>query len=145
MKNAWPIGIALFLVVFAGGLVVFVMAALRKPEQLVRSDYYEHEIAYQQHIDRELGAADLQMADLVRLVPGTGMVVTLPAGSTQGVIHLYRPSDARLDREWTYAPGADGRHVIAATDLAPGTWRIRLTWLLAGRESYKETLLTLAP
>lgn len=144
-KHIWPIGIAAVFVLFAGGLAVFVAAAVRQPEHLVRPDYYAHEVAYQQHIDRELGAAQLKVTDLVRLVPGEGLVVTLPAGSTQGVINLYRPSDARQDLEFAYAPGADGRHVIAVAGLAPGTWRARLNWLLAGRACYKETLLTIAP
>lgn len=145
MKNAWPIGITLFFVVFAGGLAVFVRAALRQPEHLVRADYYEHEITYQQHINRELEAADIPVAQLARFEPGTGLLVTLPPDAAEGKINLYRPSDAALDRTIPYQPGPDGRHLVPAAEFQAGAWRARLDWKQAGRACYKELLFQAAP
>ena len=145
MKNIWPIGITAFLTLFAGGLVVFVMAALRKPDQLVRADYYDHEITYQQHINRELNAAEVKADDVARFVPGTGLVISLPAGASNGVFQLYRPSEAGLDRTEPYAPGADGHQVIPSASLRPGTWRVRLDWSQDGQPCYREVRFQVTP
>lgn len=144
-KNIWPIGIAAFLLVFACGLVFFVMAALRKPDHLVRADYYEHEITYQQHIERELRAAGVSTGEVARVVPGTGLVITLPPTASNGMVEIFRPSDASLDRREPYAPGPDGRHVVAVTNLLPGRWRVRLAWLQDGHACYRETLIQVTP
>ena len=145
MKNVWPLGITLFFVVFGAGLAVFIMAALRQPDQLVRPDYYEHEIQYQKQIDRELGSSGVAAADVAHFVPGQGLVIALPPGATHASLHLYRPSDASLDRSEPYAPGADGRQIIPAGSLRAGFWRVRLDWQAAGTDCFKEVSFQVSP
>lgn len=145
MKNPWPIGITLFFVVFAGGIAAFVVAALRKPDGLVRSDYYEHEIAYQQQIDKELRTAQAGAKSPAAFVPGTGLVVALPAGAAEGSVELYRPSDAAMDRTIPYAPGPDGRLVIPPAAIAPGVWRVRINWKQDGHACYAENRIQVTP
>lgn len=144
MKNPWPLGITLFFIVFAGGIAAFVVAALRKPDGLVRSDYYEHEIEYQQQIDKELRTAKAGVASPAAYVPGTGLVVALPTGAVDGVVELYRPSDAAMDKVIPYAPGPDGRQVIPPAGLAAGVWRVRLNWKQDGRPCYAESRIQVA-
>src|SRR5688572_10145882 len=105
-RNYWPYAIIGYFVIFITGVVTWVSFAMRHDDQLVRPDYYEHEIKYQNQIDR-----------LARTTPGQASVTYEPRTQTvsvqlpshlkphevQGSIHLYRPSDARLDQKFPLA------------------------------------------
>lgn len=144
MKNPWPLAVSVLYGGFAVLLLSFATYAMRNPTDLVRQDYYAHEINYQQQIDRELQAAEWKAEDLIRVVDA-GLIITLPAGATDGALHLYRPSDAALDRELTLQPDAQGRAVLPISELKPGAWRVRLDWQQAGRPCFKERTVQVAP
>src|SRR5689334_7982124 len=101
-RNPWPIVITAFFVVFFCGLVSFIVFASTQHVDLVRADYYEQEIRYQQQLDRVKRTA--QMGPQVAVTYNQSqkqLTVQLPQNhvkASTGQIHLYRPSDARLDR-----------------------------------------------
>jgi nitrogen fixation protein FixH len=67
------------------------------------------------------------------------IVITLPPAQTQGAtgnIHLYRPSDARLDRHVPLALNAAGIQWLNARDLRDGLWKVRVTWSVDGKEYF---------
>ena len=47
-------------------------------------------------------------------------------------MHLYRPSDAKLDRNLTLQPNHDGAQTIDGRALRPGLWKVRLEWKSGG-------------
>ncbi|MGZ8939585.1 MAG: FixH family protein, partial [Limisphaerales bacterium] len=51
-RNYWPHAIIAYFVIFITGVATWVTFAMRHNDQLVRTDYYEHEIKYQNQIDR---------------------------------------------------------------------------------------------
>ena len=67
------------------------------------------------------------------------IVITLPeakaAGAT-GSIHLYRPSDARLDRELPLALTTDGTQRLDTKKLSDGLWKVRVKWNANGQEYF---------
>jgi nitrogen fixation protein FixH len=136
-KSLWPYAIAGYFAIAICAIVVFVSWAVRQRMDLVRPDYYDHEIRFQTHIDaanrarafgKEVGAAyDLSKQTLTVTVPAEHVALGF-----SGKAHFYRPSDARLDRQIDLIPEPNGQQVINAADLAPGLWKVRLHWTAHG-------------
>lgn len=145
MKNPWPAGITIVIVLFALGMALMVRIAVRNPEDLVREDHYERAVHYQQELDRESAASPIAADSLARFIPGTGLLITLPAGAVAGRVQLYRPSDAKRDRTLDYTPAPDGHQVIPAAALQPGRWRVRLMWMRDGVAAQKEVTFYASP
>src|SRR5947207_839195 len=51
-RNPWPIAIIAYFAVFISFIVTFIVWASHQRVDLVRADYYEAEIKFQQQIDR---------------------------------------------------------------------------------------------
>lgn len=141
--NPWPVGLVVALVLFASGLVVLVVVASRGRMELVTRDYYEQELRYQVEMDKQgrtyrLGAGPAVVVDRER----GQVVVTLPAEHLglrpTGRIRLYRPSAAAWDRLVELALDAEGRQVLALSELQPGFWRVRLEWTADGEDYASE-------
>ena len=137
-RNLWPLGIfTAFGVFFAGMASVIVIAATHR-EHLVNNNYYEQELKFQAQIESgertQKSGANMAFDSAKSLV-----VITLPvaqlAQKLSGTIELYRPSEAKLDREFKLEPRADGTQVLDVSKLAAGLWLVRAKWN-AGGESY---------
>ena len=144
-KNIWPIAIIAYFFVFITGVVTWVSFALRHDDQLVRPDYYEHEIKYQDQIERVIrtsttGAAILYLpaenAIVIQLPP------EMPSKSLEGTIHLYRPSDARLDQRLALTPAVDGTQRLNVNNLQGGHWKVRVNWKCNSQEYFLEKPIT---
>jgi nitrogen fixation protein FixH len=139
-RSLWPYAIAGYFAVAFTGIAIFITWAVRQNMDLVRSDYYEHEILFQKHLDavnrtRPLARQiqvnyDLSARALRMHIPPAHL-----AQQFTGKIHLYRPSDARLDQHIHLRPATTGEQTIDAAQLAPGLWKVRLEWDANG-ESY---------
>lgn len=137
--NPWPWALIGFLALFFTGAVSFIVFAVRQDMDLVRPDYYDQEIRYQEQLDR--------LERTRRLGPGLRLEERFPEGrvvfhlpATQsgaavtGNLKLYRPSNARLDRLVELRPDAAGRQSIPVDGLAPGLWRVQAIWRVDGQE-----------
>src|SRR5687767_3011408 len=99
-RSLWPYAIAGYFALAIIGIAIFITWAVRQNIDLVRADYYEHEILFQKQIDavnrarpfaKELAAAyDLDKRILLVSVPAAHV-----AEQFSGKAHLYRPSDAK--------------------------------------------------
>jgi nitrogen fixation protein FixH len=147
-RNLWPLGVALGLVVFAGGLVALIVLAVSSNSDLVMEDYYEQEIRYSEQLERLARAEAIDGAVEVRYDAGLGvLILTFPevqaARGISGEVHLYRPSAAGMDRKLPLSLNAAGMQVIPAADLAPGLWQVRIRWVVEGEDYYVEQRLIL--
>jgi hypothetical protein len=137
-RNPWPIAITGFFVVAILFIVTFIAFAMRQREDLVSGDYYEREVRYQSQLDTMNRSQRLAAQTVVTFEPAQQtIVITLPVAQTQGAtgaIHLYRPSDARLDRHLPLALNAEGIQRIDAKGLRNGLWKIWVKWSVAGKE-----------
>jgi nitrogen fixation protein FixH len=139
-RSPWPYAIAAYFAVAIIGIALFITWAVGQNMDLVRSDYYEQEILFQQQIDAVNRTRPFAKEIAVNYNPAAGtLLLRLPAAhldqQLSGTAHLYRPSDAKLDRAMALRPDIDGRQVVAAGPLASGLWRVRLDWT-AGGETY---------
>lgn len=143
--NPWPTALVAYFIVFIGCLIAYTTWAVRQNVDLVRADYYEQEIRYQQQIDR-LGRTREFARDVAATYDAAQSVIniSLPpfhATDATGIIHLYRPADSRLDRELKLALDPQGRQRVDARALAPGLWKARVQWNVNGQEYFFDRTL----
>lgn len=139
--NPWPYSILGFFIVAIIGAVVWVGFCLGHNSDLVAHDYYEQEVEYQGQLDRMERADGLSGRASIALDAEAAVIrVRLPvehvAGGAQGGIHLYRPSEARLDQMVGLALNSAGEQQLDAATLAPGLWEVRVAWSAGGEEYF---------
>lgn len=139
MINPWPIAITAWFSLCLIGTATFVIYASSQRVDLVRPDYYEEEVRYQQQINR-LNRAQQAGGVGIRYDAGQNRItLVLPPEhakrAASGRIHLFRPSDSRLDRDLALAIDSGGRQNISAGGLPSGLWKVRVEWK-AGGEDY---------
>lgn len=139
--NPWPYGIILFFVLLICGLVGFVAVVLTHRESMVSENYYEQELKYQDQID---SAARAQKSGAnIQLDAAAGkLLVSVPPAQLalkfSGAIEFYRPSSPELDREFPFAPRADGTQALDVSKLAAGLWQVRVRWNAGGHDYFLE-------
>ena len=139
-RNPWPISIAAFFAIAITFIVCFIAWAVRQREDLVSADYYEREVRFQSQLDSMNRSQAVATKTVVTFEPaGQTIIITLPEAQTPGVtgsIHLYRPSDARLDQELPLALATDGTQRLDTKKLADGLWKVRVKWNANGQDYF---------
>jgi len=148
-RNPWPIAIILFFVVFISSMAAWITIALRNDMDLVRKDYYEQEILFQKQIDRAQRTASVAGSTKLDFDTVTSRLsLQLPPdhalGGASGKVHLYRPSDAKLDREFPLAVSNSGAHYFDLSMLAPGLWKVQVQWQANGNEFFCDKQIVIA-
>lgn len=139
----WGKGILLTIIAFVGFILTLVIISVRQDDiHLVTENYYEKELKYQEHIDRETSAARLEREVLVFDVQGKAIVLDLPVGA-KGSLKLFRPSDERLDQELLLDILELGETRVSLDQLRAGYWKVQLTWTEDGQDFYQEKKITL--
>jgi hypothetical protein len=141
-QNPWPVGLVLFFIVFTAYIIGFVIFASRQKMDLVREDYYDQEIRFQQQIDRVQRSTPV-LADAAIDYDRAGDLVTvsLPAVSQNdisGTVSFYRPSDAGLDTNVKLGLDQAGRQSLNVRSLRAGLWKVRIQWKASGQEYFFE-------
>ena len=148
-RNLWPAGIIAAFVLFIAGTVGLVVLSAHNHVELVSPDYYERELRYQEQINRRERTQALPDQARVSYDAAQGsIVVALPAAqarAAQGRIQLYRPSDARLDRDLPLALDSNGIQHLDAKQLHAGPWNIRVQWSVAGEEFFLNRSIVISP
>jgi len=142
-RNPWPIAIIAFFALAITGIVAFIVFATRNEMELVRADYYDEEMRFQQQLDRLNRTQTLGAQVSVAYDPHQqSITIILPTVQTHhqssGRIHFYRPSDARLDQDIALAVNAEGVQRVDARKLRSGFWRIRVSWTAAGQDYFSD-------
>jgi hypothetical protein len=139
-RNPWPIAIVVYFILFISFIVTFIVFATRQHVDLVRDDYYEEEIRFQRQLDRVQRTRDLDgRAAVTYNATQRCIIIKLPAAQpsqTTGQIHLYRPSDAKLDQAVQLALDTNGAQRVDATHLRDGLWKVRVQWFVDGQDYY---------
>jgi len=139
-RNLWPTSIVAFFVLAITFIISFIVWSLRQRDDLVAADYYEREVRYQAQLDTLNRSQVLAVTTVVTFEPTQQtIVITLPPTQTQGAtgsIQLYRPSDARLDRELPLALTSNGTQRLDAKQLRDGLWKVRVKWNANGQDYF---------
>ncbi|MDX5437165.1 MAG: FixH family protein [Pontibacter sp.] len=143
----WPYAIIAAIVLFAGYIIFFVTKAMRQDVDLVSTDYYEQEIAYQDHINkvgRTVAAGNVQITyqeesnDVLLQLPES-----LKGQQLRGSISFFRPSDDVLDFELPLQPGRDLSQLIETDTLQAGLWKVRVNFSAGSDSYYAEKAITI--
>jgi len=136
----WGKAIVLVFIVFAGFIGTMVVRMSRQRIDLVRDDYYQDEMAYQQHIDRVSRTARLNHSPMLPIDTARQQLdLALPVSSQQASVTFYCPADRRQDRTIILKPG---ERTVSTEALAKGLWRVQLNWSVEGQPYYYEQLFT---
>lgn len=139
----WGKGILLTIIAFVAFIMTLVVISVRQDDiHLVAENYYEKEIKYQDQIDREVSASALGREVLVYDGQEKAMILDLPVGA-KGSLQLFRPSDARLDKNLPVEITSEGKTKVSLQDLKSGYWRVQLTWTENGVDFYEEKKITI--
>jgi len=139
----WGHGLAILFGSFVLFMVSLVVICVRQDDiHLVTQNYYEEEIKYQQQIEKMANANDLAY-DALHYKPVNKTVdLFLPQGS-EGTLHLFRPSDARMDQKFAVNVQQKDTLSIDLAHLQPGYWKMKLTWKQGDMEYYLEEQITI--
>ncbi len=146
-RNLWPLGICVVFALFFIGMATVVVIAATHRDHLVSDNYYEQELKFQSQIDS--AARTSQSGAAIRYDAAAGcLVIALPAAQMaqkiSGTIELYRPAEAKLDREFLLEPQADGSQTLNVSKLAAGLWLARVKWNTGGENYFLEQKITIA-
>lgn len=139
----WGKGITLTLVAFAAIMISMVVICVKQDDiHLVSQNYYEEEIKYQEQIDKVANTVALGREALAFDGQLKKVDLNLPVGA-KGVLHLFRPSDARLDQKIDFEITDPAAQSVNVADLKPGYWRLKLSWSENGVDYYEEKKITI--
>ncbi|MFD2037094.1 FixH family protein [Belliella marina] len=134
----WGKGIVLVITVFVLFMAGLVTICVKQDDiHLVTQNYYEEEIKYQDQIDKIVNAHTLDYEVLTYNTQLKKVVMNLPVGS-KGTLHLFRPSDARLDQKIDFQLLNPAENTVDVTSLKAGYWKVKLTWEENGVAYYEE-------
>ncbi|GAB3543897.1 FixH family protein [Spirosoma fluminis] len=135
---SWGKAIPLVFVFFAGFICTLVFRMSRQHIDLVRDDYYQDEIAYQQHIDRVNNARQKRTIDITYQPDQQRVVFALSDSLQKGEITFYRPADREQDFSVPVPAQHAAEQIIPTGSLAKGYWRVQFSWSDGQREYYTE-------
>lgn len=139
-RNLWPAGIILAFALFIAGTAGLIIMACSHKEDLVSSDYYEKELKYQGQLERLNRTRQLPTPGSVSYeAAGKSIRISLPAShalAARGLVQLYRPSGAGMDRQFELDVDSSGAQSIDASALHPGLWKVRVSWTVGELEYY---------
>lgn len=134
----WGKAIVITLIVFVSLMVGLVTICVQQDDiHLVTQNYYEEEIKFQDQIDQTVNANSLDYKVLVYDNQLKKVDLQLPVGS-KGTLHLFRPSDARLDQKITFDVTNLNANAFDLKSLKPGYWKLKLTWSENGVDYFHE-------
>ncbi len=138
MKWNWGTGIVIGMASFIAFILYFVITMSTNKNyshDLVTEEYYAKEMAYQTEIDAETKTNELKEKVISKKVPG-GWNITFPGdfepAKMSGTIHLYRPSNEKLDFEIPI--NTKNSVLIPDANLVPGRWNIIISWRYEGMD-----------
>lgn len=111
--------------------VVTMMSSNDFNHDLVVEDYYKAELHYQQDIDAERNA--LQMEERIRLENTNSKILIffpkeMDLTSLDGKVNFYRPSNKVLDFSIDFSEITSNKFIVPTEKLVPGRWNINITW-----------------
>ena len=144
----WPYAIIAAFVLFIGYIGYMVKGAMNSTVDLVSKDYYQKEIAYQQHINSLSRTAQLTEAVSINYNAAAAQILlSVPAEfagkEVQGDIQFFRPSDLTLDFQVPLKLDGNLQQQLSTEKLAKGFWKVRLSFTADGSEFYKEQRLVI--
>lgn len=146
MNFSWGYKITLLYSTFAAFIFVMVYKSSTLNTELVRDDYYQAEITYQDRIEEMRNSRDLEQPVTIKYKAADDkLIADMPElGTTiSGKVLVYRPSDSKLDKtiKLDLASGDDWQ--MSTAGMASGLWRVEMEWSANGKNYYNNEVVIL--
>lgn len=142
---SWGIRIAIVLIVFVSGMVTLVLISFSKNIELVTDNYYEKDKLYQERIDSEIRAQQLEY-DLAVFYDENNLTFKFPESMERdkisGSISFYRPSESALDADFEITPSENNSQIFNLSAFKSGFWKVNVNWNYDGVSYFKSDTLT---
>lgn len=135
MKWNWGWGMAALYGSFVLLVGVMVFISTMQNVDLVAPDYYARELRFEETIQKTRRAAT---APIDWTLSERAITLTFPEPVSSGTIHVYRPSDSRLDFDVPIRTDTGSRQVISLKNKPPGVWKLIADWSVDGKTFYEE-------
>ena len=140
----WGKWIVLVFILFAVFIGTLVTVCMRQDISLVSKDYYRDELAFQDQIVRINNANQLQEKPTIRkkgefIEVGFSMFGKME----KGVLKLFRPSDAHMDKIFTLHATAESTQLFPIGGIGKGMYRARMQWIMNGKEYFIESIVNI--
>ncbi len=131
MKINWGLGIAISIVLFMAVSIGFIYYAFHQDVNLVRDDYYEAEVQFDDTIDKIKRTNELK-DNLEISLTTNNIELYFPAAYEKnkitGKIFMYRPSNGAKDFNLPIQLDSSNSQYISTNKLLPGLWKIKVEW-----------------
>lgn len=131
MKISWGVGITISIVVFMLISFLFIYIAFNQDVNLVRDDYYEAEVKYNETMEKVKRSNALK-ENLKVTVSENKMQFLFPKISNyeiiNGTILLYRPSEINKDLSFAIKLDSNYLQIIKTDNMISGLWKIKVDW-----------------
>ncbi|MBK7978576.1 MAG: FixH family protein [Ignavibacteriae bacterium] len=131
MKVSWGVGITVSIIVFMLISVMFIYIAFNQDVNLVRDDYYEAEVKYNETMEKVKRTSAL--VDKLKIsVIENNIQLQFPkiskSENINGNILLYRPSERNKDLSITIRPDSNYLQTINTANMLSGMWKVKVDW-----------------
>lgn len=145
-RSVLPYVITGVLFSFACYIGFLVYGTMQSEVNLVSKEYYAEELVYGQRMEQVKQAQQLEKPiTVISAVAAEQLVLQFPAelaGAT-GTVHLFRPSDFKLDVVLPLRLNSDGLQHINTASLKKGLWRVQVTGTADDKAYYHAQDVTL--
>ena len=126
-------------------IISLVYISMQQDLNLVRADYYNEELAYQDQIDRINNYKNLLNKPEIKRY-GDVLSINFPQENIKmekGQVWLYRPSVSEMDRKFEMKLDDKNQSTIPLHGLKVGLWKIKLSWSDGSKEFFTEESIVL--
>ena len=144
MKMSWGTRIVILIALFFVLMAVMVYISFNQRVDLVTKNYYEKELQFQNDIDKKQNTLALsQQVDIEQSLGKIAIHFPVQEVGTgiKGDIHLYRASDARIDKVFPVQVDSAGNAAVPLTNIRPGSWKVIVNWRAHGKDYISEKIL----
>jgi hypothetical protein len=138
MKNKWPLGIVVVILLFMVFILTLVVKTYQLKVDLVSENYYEQELSYQKQLVKMNNVSEAERVSWKIMGEEILFRFPLSTDSIVGTIQFFRPSDASLDREMAISVDHQGRQYLSLANLVGGQYRVKIDWQMNQKGYYME-------
>jgi hypothetical protein len=139
------INYGILVITILSGFMLFmgtmVFKCVEQKIDLVSDNYYEQEIKYQTHIDKETNTLTIQESFQINYNAAQKvLVINYPSDSAtvSGNIRFFKPDNAELDFSLPVSSGQNATQSISLADINDGLWNVKVDWKMSGTDYYGE-------
>jgi len=141
IKFNWGTGIIIASAVFMIFVIFTGLTLMNQKVDLVTDNYYEKELNYQEHIDKESRTGQLNNNVEITQAGSKVIIALSDSGSVStiaGGIKFYRPSDSSQDFTRKLMLNKNGMQEVDVSSCEKGYWKIQVNWSANNVDYYFE-------